>query len=151
MPPKLTTEIVTAAIEGLEGRKTRIDIQIAELKALLSVGPVETAAKPESSTDNRKKFSAAARRRMAMAQKARWAKIKGESEPTAPAPTAKRKMSAAGRKAIAEAQRKRWAGSKKMAEPPNKAKKEMSPARKAALVANLAKARLARAAKRAAA
>jgi hypothetical protein len=65
----------------------------------------------------------------------------------------RRKMSPAGRKAIAEAQRKRWAASKKQAgSTPKKAiaQKKMSPARKAALVANLAKARAARAAKRAA-
>src|ERR1035441_3703734 len=65
----------------------------------------------------------------------------------------RRKMSAAGRKAIAEAQRKRWAASKKAAEPPapvtSKPKRKLSKARKAALVANLAKARAARAAKRA--
>lgn len=51
---------------------------------------------------------------MAAAQKARWAKIRGEGEPTSsiaadkPA-TQKRKLSAAGRKAISEATKKRWA------------------------------------------
>src|ERR1017187_2099459 len=64
------------------------------------------------------------------------------SEPTT---RKRRKMSAAGRKAIAEAQRKRWAASKKAAEPTAaqkvpKPKRKLSPARKAALVANLAKA-----------
>lgn len=153
MPPKLTNEIITAAIDGFEAQKTRIDGQIAELKTLLSGGPTETAATPEAPTGKRKKFSAASRRKMAMAQNARWAKLKGESEPTTPAAKVKRKMSAAGKKAIAEAQRKRWAASKKSADPAKKApaKKKMSPARKAALLANLAKARQARAAKRAAA
>jgi hypothetical protein len=71
----------------------------------------------------------------------------------APATKKRRKMSAAGRKAIAEAQRKRWAASKQAAAPESNkvpAKRRMSAARKAALVANLAKARAARAAKRAA-
>jgi len=50
---------------------------------------------------------------MAAAQKARWAKIKGEAEPAlssnAPKPAKqKRRMSAAGRKAISEATKKRW-------------------------------------------
>lgn len=68
----------------------------------------------------------------------------------------KRRLSAAARKRIALAQKKRWAafhaktgkpaGAKK-----TEAKRTLSPARKAALVANLAKARAARAAKRAAA
>jgi len=51
---------------------------------------------------------------MAAAQKARWAKIRGEAEPasslaaTKPA-RQKRKLSAAGRKAISEATKRRWA------------------------------------------
>jgi hypothetical protein len=132
---KLTPEIASAAILGLEEMKRKIDGQIAELRALLSGGYAETAATTEAPTGKRKKFSAAARRKMALAQKARWAKIRGESASTAPAPRAKRTMSAAGRKAIAEAQRKRWAVSRKAAEPPKKApaKKKMSAARKAAL------------------
>jgi hypothetical protein len=39
MPPKLTPEIIAAAIDGFQARKTRIDAQIAELRALLSGGP----------------------------------------------------------------------------------------------------------------
>ena len=146
MPPTLTPQIIAAAIDGFESQKRRIDLQIAELRSLLS-GDVaaDVATTLEAATGKRKQFSHASRRKMAAAQKARWAKIKGESEPTAPASTAKRKMSAA--------QRKRWAESKQAIAPPKKApaKKKISPARKAALIANLAKARAARAAKRAAA
>lgn len=47
-------------------------------------------------------MSAAGRRRISLAQKTRWAKVKGRAEP-------RRKMSAAGRKRIAAAQRARWA------------------------------------------
>ena len=59
-------------------------------------------------------ISAASRRKMALAQKARWAKIRKNSQPIAavakPGPTAvKRIISAAGRKRIAEAARARWA------------------------------------------
>jgi hypothetical protein len=48
---------------------------------------------------------------MALAQKARWAKIKGDSEPPAPAeaPQAKRKMSKEGLARIIAATKKRWA------------------------------------------
>jgi len=56
-----------------------------------------------SSTKPGRTMSAAGRRRISLAQKARWAKAKGQ------APKAKRKMSAAGRKRIAAAQRARWA------------------------------------------
>ena len=47
--------------------------------------------------------SASARKRMSLAQKARWAKTKGQ------APTPKSTISAAGRKRIAAAARARWA------------------------------------------
>jgi hypothetical protein len=72
--------------------------------------------------------------------------------PTGDAKPKRRKMSAAGRARIAEAQRKRWAAAKRASKPApvtSKPKRKLSKARKAALVANLAKARAARAAKRA--
>ena len=155
MPTKLTHEIIVAAIEGYESQKKRIDAQIAELRAILSLGPAETATTPEPATRKRKRFSAASRRKMAMAQKARWAKIKGKSEPPAPAKATKpkRRISKEGMARIIAATKKRWAAIHKAQKAGAKApaKKKMSPARKAALLANLAKARSARAAKRAAA
>ncbi len=48
-------------------------------------------------------MSASARRKISLAQKARWAKAKGQ------APKPKRKISLAGRRRIAAAQRARWA------------------------------------------
>src|SRR2546425_11172052 len=49
-------------------------------------------------------------RRMALAQRARFAKLRQDSEPPAPKPAKrKRKLSAAGRKAISEATKRRWA------------------------------------------
>jgi len=48
-------------------------------------------------------LSASARRKISLAQKARWAKTKGR------APRPKRTISAAGRRRIAAAQRARWA------------------------------------------
>src|SRR5260370_16983510 len=80
----LTPEIINAAILGFEAQKTRIDDQIAELRAMLSGGPAESPTPPEAPTLKRRKFSAAARRRMKEAQQRRWAKIRGESEPVFP-------------------------------------------------------------------
>lgn len=118
---KLTNEIISAAIEGFEGRKTRLDAYIAELRALLDGHPAATAASLEvPARKNGKKFSAASRRRMAMGQKARWAKIRGESGLSV-LPTS---------------------------EP---LQRNMSAARKAALMANLTKARAAKAARKKAA
>jgi hypothetical protein len=36
MPTKLTPEIISAAIEGFESQKTKLDGQIAELRSLLA-------------------------------------------------------------------------------------------------------------------
>lgn len=131
---KLTKDILTAAIEGFEAQKKSIGTQIAELRQMLAGGPVETATTPVAPTRKRKNFSAAARRKMALAQKARWARIKGESESPAPATPkpakAKRKLSAAGRRAIAEAARKRWAAIKAAKETPPTTQKAVRKAAK---------------------
>src|ERR1035437_8343570 len=125
---KLTPEIITAAVEGFEQQKLRIDAQIAELRQMLTGPPTATAAAPEVSKGKRRKMSAAARKRIGDAQRKRWAEAKTESEPSPVAPEAakpKRKISAAGKKAIAEATRKRWAAfhAAKKAETPTVARK----------------------------
>ena len=149
---KLTPEILTAAILGMEAQKEKLDAKIAELRGWLTGGPTEPTAAAEPATPKRRRMSAAARKRIGDAQRKRWAASKKATEPPAPAaaPKPKRKLSAAGRKAIIAATKKRWEAFHK-AEKPAPAKKKMSPASKAALLANLAKARAARAAKRGAA
>ena len=102
--PKLTNEILTAALEGYEAQKTRIDAQIAEIRSMLGGGRTDATPK--------RKVSASARRRMARAQKLRWKKIKLGPEA---AQKPKRHMSASARKRIAAAQKKRWAEVKKAA------------------------------------
>jgi hypothetical protein len=78
---KLTNEIIAAAVEGYEAQKIRIEGKIAELRAMLPGGSPEAAAVPEAPARKRK-ISAAARRRMAIAQKKRWAAIKGVQTPS---------------------------------------------------------------------
>ena len=113
MPTKFTNEILAAAIEGFQAQKQRLDAQIAELRQLLTGGSVEPAAAPEPMR-KRRKMSAAARQRIAEAQRKRWAAAKKESgvadktaKPVAKKP--KRKLSAAGRQRIIDATKKRWA------------------------------------------
>jgi hypothetical protein len=108
---KLTHEIITAAIGGFEQQKVRIDVQIAELRAMLPGGRTEPAAAPEVQKGKRRKMSAAARKRIGDAQRKRWAESKGTSlaAASAEAPKRKRKLSAAGKRAIVEATKKRWA------------------------------------------
>lgn len=62
-------------------------------------------------TRPKRTMSAAARRRIAQAQKARWAKLRKKPAVSAPAsaPPAKRTLSPEGRKRIAAAARARWA------------------------------------------
>ena len=67
------------------------------------------------STKPKRGVSASARKRMSLAQKARWAIVRKESQPavgaakTTGASPAKRTMSASARRKIAAAQRARWA------------------------------------------
>jgi hypothetical protein len=109
----LTAEIIAAAIEGYEFQKTRIDGKIVELRAMLDGGAATPAATPEASQRRPKKFSAAARLRMKEAQHRRWTKIRGESEPPAPAtpeaPKPKRRIGKAGMARIIAATKERWA------------------------------------------
>jgi hypothetical protein len=113
MANKLNQEIISAAIEGFEAQKVRIDAQIAELRASLSGSSTET--EPSSAPLKRRTMSASARRRIAAAQRKRWAEAKrlaGGATPAAKAKAPRRKLSAAGRKRIIEANRKRWAAAK---------------------------------------
>jgi hypothetical protein len=106
---KFTPEIINAAIEGFEFQKRRINSQIAELRQLLDGDRTQADVGADAPAPKRK-ISAAARRRMAVAQKARWAKVRAASEPAASKPaTRQRKLSVAGRKAISKAAKKRWA------------------------------------------
>jgi hypothetical protein len=121
MPTTLTPSLISAAIEGFQAQKARIDSQIAELRAMLPGAAQTTAATTSEATapvpKTRRQFSAAARQKMAEAQRLRWSIIKGQAEPLAPAPV----------------------------EAP-KPKRKLSAASKAKLVANLKKARAAKAA-----
>lgn len=116
----ISKDILLAALTGLQLNKERIDSQIAEVQAMLNGGSREVTSpttvssvgdeKPKTGT---RKRSAAVRKRMAEAQKARWAKINGTSEqpePTTsePAPGKRKKFSLATRKRMAEGQRLRY-------------------------------------------
>jgi hypothetical protein len=74
----LTVEILTAALEGFEAQKKRVDAQIAEIKRALHGGGAVAAVSSETAKPKRK-VSAAARKRMAAAQRKRWAAIKKKS------------------------------------------------------------------------
>jgi len=88
-------------VSELKSTRTNLAKELRHVDAALSVlgklGGGSNHTRPKHS------FSASTRRRMSLAQKARWAKAKGH------APKPKHTISAAGRKRIAAAQRARWA------------------------------------------
>src|SRR5215813_8935917 len=110
MAQKLTPEIMIAAIAGYEAQKNQIDSRIAELRSMLDGGSTAPGVTKSENGRRKRRFSAASRRKMAAAQKARWQKLEQGSEPTQAeaAKPKKRKMSAAGRRAISLAAKKRW-------------------------------------------
>jgi hypothetical protein len=113
MPPKLTNEIIDAAIEGFEAQKRRIDDQISELRAMRSDSPAQSVS--ASAKQPRRKMSAAGRKAIAAGQRKRWAASKVEAQTKAPkAKPAKKKriLSAEGKANIVAALKKRWAAKK---------------------------------------
>jgi hypothetical protein len=106
--PKLTNEVLIAAILGFEEQKRRIDAHIADLRRMLADGPTAPVVPSETPRRGRRKLSAAGRKAIAEAQRKRWAASKGESN-TAVGSKPKRKLSAAGKAAIVAALKKRWA------------------------------------------
>jgi len=92
---------LASIVAELRVERTNLVNQLRHFDAALSVLGKLTGR--SSYTKPRRTLSASARRRISLAQKARWAKAKGH----APKPT--RTISAAGKKRIAAAQRARWA------------------------------------------
>ncbi len=97
------TDSLKAALIGYRQQAADIAAKVADIKNRLGA----TGA-PATPTPKRVR-SAAARRRMAAAQKTRWAAVRAEKVAEPKAPAKKRRISAAGRKRIIEATKKRWA------------------------------------------
>jgi hypothetical protein len=108
-------EILEAALFGLETKRSEIDEKMAELRRQIGGRDGQPARKSVAvdlaePTPKKRTMSAAGRRRIAAAQRKRWAALKeGAAEEPKPAQIKKRKLSAAGRKRIIAATRKRWA------------------------------------------
>jgi hypothetical protein len=97
------SSLLQAALAGYQVQLDQIKAKMDELRRQLD-GP---APRSEATVTPPKQhgMSAAGRRRIAAAQRRRWA----ERRASEGSPAKARKMSAAGRKRIAEAARKRWA------------------------------------------
>ena len=81
--------LLTAALEGLELQRRRIEEQISQVKALLGkAGGQRAERKPAAAPPKKGKkreLSAAARRRISVAQKRRWAQFR-KNKKAKPAP-----------------------------------------------------------------
>jgi hypothetical protein len=89
-------------VQQLRTEREHVQKQLHRIDAAL-------AALGSNSNGASRTLSAAGRRSISLAQKARWAKAKGQ------APKPKRTMSVAARRKIAAAQRARWAKVKRAA------------------------------------
>jgi len=104
-------------LRQLREERDQAQFQVEKLQSAIStIEALETRGNANTTNRSRPKrrMSAAARRRIAQAQRARWAKLRGNSKPAAGARTAertaaKRTLSPEGRKRIAAAARARWA------------------------------------------
>ena len=100
------------ALQQLRAERSRAQAEVEKLDQAISViESLNGSRVSRKGTRPTRIVSAVARRRMAQAQRARWARVRKETQPakrTGSAP-AKRTLSASGRRKIAAAQRARWA------------------------------------------
>jgi hypothetical protein len=131
------TNITTAQLHHILAIRQEIENLEAQIASI--EGGADEIPSPSTQPPRKGRRSAAVRAKMAAAQQARWARIKGtgamESEP---AKKGKRKLSPAHRrkliKALAKARKIRWANAK-AAKPAKKRDRRSSPATKAKLAA----------------
>jgi hypothetical protein len=105
------------ALQQLRAERKQMQLQVERLDQAISVIESLNGSGTVRQQTNQpgRIISAASRRKMALAQRARWARARKESQPvvvtaktTGSAPV-KRTMSASARRKIAAAQRARWA------------------------------------------
>ena len=106
---------LSSIVSELRAERTNLVNELKHVEAALSVLGKVNAGSPQTKVKHPTRIiSAASRRKMARAQKARWAKVRKASQPDGVARTTgsaqvKRTMSVAARRKIAAAQRARWA------------------------------------------
>src|SRR5580700_5071208 len=100
---------MSKVVSELSKERTRLTDELQRVTAALTAfGKVYlSGGNPKVAATTKRTLSPAARKKISLAQKKRWAAARKESKPVAPG---KRTMSASARRKIALAQRKRWAG-----------------------------------------
>jgi hypothetical protein len=107
-------EILRAALVGLQHTIAKMDEKIVALRTRLGgtvSGAASSIATGKAARPTRRVLSVAARKRIALAQKKRWAALKADKRIAAKAAAKprRRKLSAQGRARIVAATKKRWA------------------------------------------
>jgi hypothetical protein len=107
---------LTNALQQLRAERQLAQLHVEKLDQAISViESLNGSRSSRSVSQPTRVVSAASRRKMALAQRARWARIRKEAQPVAGATKTtglaivKRTMSAAARRKIAAAQKTRWA------------------------------------------
>jgi hypothetical protein len=103
---KTTLANLSGIVMQLKKERDRVQQQLSGLNAALAA--FTGIYRDNNGTKPRRKMSAKGRARIAAAQKARWAKVKGKSK-VVPITKPQRTMSVSARRKIAAAQRARWA------------------------------------------
>jgi hypothetical protein len=99
---KTDYSLLEAALVGYQHQRELLAVKIAEIQRQLGTAPATGSAE----TPKKRVMNSAARKRIARAQRKRWAEYhKSQGVPV----KKKRVMSAEGRERIAEATRRRWA------------------------------------------
>src|ERR1700744_961671 len=112
--PKQDTELLAAALIGFQHQRDEVQRKIEELKS--RIGEPYTSRTAGATDGSHRTLSPAARRRIALAQKKRWAAYKTKEGPASNSKPHKRVLSAAGRARIIAATKKRWAAFRKAQE-----------------------------------
>ena len=106
---------LASALQQLRAERRVAQLQVEKLDQAISViESLNGSGASRIANQPTRIISAASRRKMAQAQRARWARARKDSQPPEPAKTiasapAKRTMSASARRKIAAFQRARWA------------------------------------------
>src|ERR1017187_1581522 len=113
MPLPTDPNLLAAALIGYQEMRKDIDARMGELRARIGGQPASAPLAEAGATKHA--VSPAARRRMAAAQKKRWAAVRrAEAEVAAAPPKAKKRhLSPEGRARIIAATKRRWAALRK--------------------------------------
>lgn len=111
--PRGTMANLTNALQQLRAERREAQLHVEKLgKAISMIESLNGSGTSRSTNQPKRIISAASRRKMAQAQRARWARAGKGARPAARAGSAHKKghtMSASARRKIAAAQRARWA------------------------------------------